>query len=603
MSPSVLMYIFASGAAFMAERVFSGNDVVRYSLLAFAALLFLGTLASRARTIGAHPGSTKLALVFYVISASAGLLYMLSDRDIVGGLIADGTKAKQIQTAIECLAALVWAVGVFPAVALDRTLTASPHSLHPLRTRAALEGGLSVALGLAMLFPINYLGDAYNKKWDFGFFKTTQVGTATRQITDALTDPVKVVLFFPPSSDVLKEIKPYFQDLQGSNVTFETMDAVMDPETAKKWKVRDNGNIAFIKGEGTDDEKTEILKLTDKIETAKKDLRKLDSKVQTSLLKLVREKRTVYFTVGHGEMYWRNAPSEEENIDNLKKVLEALNFKVKELGADDGLAQAVPDDAGVVFIAAPQAPFLPEEIAALQAFRDKGGSFFVMFRPGESVDGALAGLFGLEVDPHEVLSDKTFLKRTGGLTDRAYVVTNKFGSHESVTTLSKNASQAVFIAPHMVALAEAKEHTGKVTMTLKSMADWFVDTNGNFEFDKDVEKRGGHDLAAIATGPAEGGAEWRATVVGSGSWASNPLLNTQAMSQGVGNIAFLGDSVGWLTKDPAIGGETENEEDVKITHTKEGQAAWFYGLTGGVPTLLFLAGVLRVNSRKKKGAA
>lgn len=603
MSPSILLYLASSASVFLAERVYSGNDAVYWSLLALGALLFLGALGSRARTLSSHGAGTRMALVFYALSASSWLFYLASGRDALEAIGLSGDAQKHAGTVLEVASALFWTLGVFPAAALDNTLTASPRSLHPLRTRAAWQGGLTVALGLAMLFPLNYLADAHNEKFDWGFFKTTSVGTATHQIVDNLTDPVKVVLFFPPSSDVLREVKPYFEDLAGENLSVEEMDAVMDPESAKKWKVRDNGNIAFIKGEGTDDEKVETLKLTDKMDTAKKDLRKLDSKVQTSLLKLVREKRTVYFTVGHGEMYWKNAPSDEENLDNLKKLLEALNFKVKELGAQNGLAQAVPDDAGVVFIAAPQVPFLPEEIAALQAYRDRGGAFFVSFRPQDQEDEALAGLFGVTVDGHPTLSDKAFLRRTGGLTDRAYIVTNKFSSHESVTTLSKNSSQAVFIAPNSTTLTESKDHAGKVQMTVKTMTDWFADLNGNFEFDKDTEKRGGHDLAAIASGPAADGGEWRAAVVGSGAWASNPLLNPQAMNQGVGNMVYLSDTMGWLTKDAALGGETESEEDVKIQHTKEGQAAWFYGVSGGFPALLFVAGLFRVNRRKKKGAA
>jgi hypothetical protein len=368
----------------------------------------------------------------------------------------------------------------------------------------------------------------------------------------------------------------------------------MAPDLAKEWKVRDNGTVAFVRGEAV-----ETLKLGDKLDAARKELRKLDSKVQTTLLKLARDKRTAYFVVGHEEMYWKNAASEEENADTLKKVVEGLNFKVKELGVDDGFAQAVPDDAAVVFIAGPKRAFLPEEVTALREYRDRGGAVFLMLEPSDTPDPALAALFGVEYTAVPVLSDKAFIRVTGGLSDRAFVGTNKFSSHESVTTLSKNSAQATFITPKAGGLKEiAGEHAGKVTITVKGMADWFADVDGNFEFDAATEKRGaGLDVAAVVAGPSSGDKEWRAAVVSDATWASNTFIRNAA------NAYYLVDTLAWLTQDPALSGEVENEEDTKIQHTKEDEAVWFYGTSALVPAMVFLGGLFRVNSRRRKGAA
>ena len=481
-----------------------------------------------------------------------------------------------------------------PALGIDRTLHASPRSVHPRRLQTAIENGLVIAFGLGMLFPINWLAKEKNERFDYGYFKTTGVGESTRSIVDNLTEPIRVVLFFPTSSEVLREVEPYFKALEGANVTIEVMDHAMAPELAKEWKVRDNGNVALVRGEAV-----ETIKLGDKIESAKKDLRKLDGKVQTALLKLARDKRTAYFVVGHEEMYWKNAPSEEENSDTLKKAVESLNFKVKELGVDDGFASAVPDDAAVVFIAGPKRAFLPEEIASLKAYRDGGGAVFLMLEPTDTPDPELAALFGVTYTNQPVLSDKAFLRVTGGLSDRAFIGTNKYSSHESVTTLSKNSAQATFITPKTGAIKEISgDHAGKVTITVKGMPDWFADLDGNYEFDKDTEKRGqGLDIGAVAEGPAAGDKQWRAAVVADATWASNTFIRNAA------NAYYLGDTIAWLTQDPALSGEVENEEDVKIQHTKEGEAVWFYGTSALVPALVFLGGFIRVNGRRRKGAA
>lgn len=612
MSTPSILYVIGSLSVFLAERMFSGNDAVRWPLILLGLALVVGALAARAASWNRHPSATRLALGFFALSMSSGLVYIASLKDSVGMLGLASETATHVQVGLTVLIPLVWLIGALPAFAIDATLSASPHSVHPGRLRNALEGGLAVSLGLSMLFPINYLATEHNERWDFGFFKTTAVGTSTRAAVDSLAAPLRVVLFFPPTSEVLREVRPYFDDLSGSNLAVEVMDQNMDPELAKAWKVKDNGTIVFVKGEG-EDEQIESIKLDDDIDKARKDLRKLDSKVQTALLKIAREKRTVYFTVGHEELYWKNATNDLTNIAMAKSVLEGLNLKVKELGAGTGLAQAVPDDAAMVFVVGPRRLFLPEEVKALQEYRDRGGALFISmepaFGPDDISDPAVAALAGVGFGDTALLSDKAFLKVTGGPGDRAFVGTNKYSSHESVTTLSKNAAQATFIAPGVGSIAELQDHQGKVTNIMKGMPEWWADSNGNFEFDKDPtpaadgtvsmvgEKRGGWEIASIASGPAEGGKEWRTAVVGDASWMSNAVLRNQA------NAIYLVSTVGWLTQDPALTGETETEEDIKIQHTKEGEAMWFYGTSLGVPALVLLGGMLRVRARRAKGNA
>lgn len=592
MSPSGISFLIGFFAIFLAERMFGGNDLVRWSLLGIGGLLSLSTVALRAATLAKHPAATKTALGFYALALSSLALYVAGGKEFVDGLGLSTESAEHMRTALQVLAPLVWLIGALPALAIDRTLYASPQSVHPRRLKTAIEGGLTLAFGIAMLFPMNWLAKEHNERFDYGFFKTTAVGESTRAIADNLTEPIRVVLFFPSSSEVLREVEPYFDGLEGPNVSVEIMDHAMAPELAKEWKVKDNGNVAFVRGEAV-----ETIKLGDKLDSARKELRKLDSKVQTALLKLSRDKRTAYFTVGHEEAYWKGAASEDENTDTLKKVIEGLNFKVKELGVDDGLAQAIPDDAAVVFITGPKRPFLTEEVAALKDYRDRGGAVFLMLEPSDTPDPALSSLFGVQYTSSPVLSDKAFLRVTGGLSDRAFVGTNKYSSHESVTTLSKNSAQATFITPKTGAVKELEgEHSGKVTVTVKGMPDWFADANGNYEFDKVSEKRGaGLDIAAVAAGPSTGDKEWRAAVVADTTWASNTFIRNAA------NAYYLVDTLGWLTQDPALSGEVENEEDVKIQHTKEGEAVWFYGTSALVPALVFLGGLVRVNTRRRKG--
>ncbi len=591
MSPVAASYLLGSFAVFLGERMFDG--AVRWSLDGVGALLVAGAIARRARSLGRHPTATRRALAFYAASLLTVAFYAASTHAGVEAMGLTGETGQRARVVLQCASALVWVLTALPAIAIDRTLHASPHSVHPLRLKVATEGGLVLALGLSTLFPLNWLAQDTNERFDYGFFKTTAVGGSTRAAIDGLDAPARAVLFFPASSEVLREVRPYFDDLEGGNLTVEVMDVAMAPDLAKKWKIRENGTVALAKGEAV-----ETVKIGEKLDAARKELRKLDSRVQTALLKLSRDKRTAYFTVGHEELYWKGAAGDEENLGTLKGVFEQLHFKVKELGVAEGLAQSVPDDAAVVIVAGPKKPLLAEEIAALQSYRDRGGALLLMFEPTDTPDAALAALGGVRIEPGVLMSDTRFVPLTRGLADRANVGTNRFGSHESVANLNKAASQYGLITPKAVALHEADGHAGRVTVTVKGSTEWWRDLDGNYEIDAATETRGGHDLAFVASGPATGDKEWRVASIGDATWASNLVLR-----QVPGNQLYLVEALGWLTADPVLGGEVENEEDVKIQHTKEGEAAWFYGTSVGVPVLVFLAGWFRVSRRRAKGAA
>jgi len=586
MSPASLMYLAASFIFFLAERAFSTNNTLRYPMWMLAALLVVMTVGWLALRLPNHAKVGKMAIMFLGISLFSVPLYFLSQGDF---LTADKSR-RQFATALECLSPLFWLVGALPAINLSRAIYANPTSVHPLRAQAAFEGGLAVALGIGMLFPLNYLAAEYNKKWDFGFFKTTSVSDSTRLVVDNAPEPLTAMLFFPDANDVLKEVRPYFEDLAGENLTVEVHDQAMEPELAKKYKVRKNGTIAIIRGD-----RTETVQLDEDMDKARKDLRKLDSKVHTALLKLASDKKTAYFTVGHDEMFWKNAPTDQEKIDLAKKALEGLNFKVKELGVDDGLASQIPEDAAIVFIVGPQKAFLPEEIRALEKYRDEGGAFFVMLEPGvESPDAGLANLLGIQFNNTQMVTDKAkgYFPVTGGLTDRAFVYTNKFTSHESISDLSKRSTELVVVTPGVGSISEAPSHTGKYTSIIKGMPDWWADGNGNYEFNPEIEKKGSVDIGAVITGPASDNKEWHALVMADATWLSNLVV-----VQVPGNQVLFTGGVGWLSQDPAIGGETESEEDVKIQHNKEGQQWWFFGAAVGVPALVMMIGALNVRRR------
>lgn len=642
--PAVL-YLVGMGLLLIGERLFGGEDWKRWALdgAGLVALLTTFALMVRARSTSTEEQREAhgAVLMWAALGGLSVLLYGLTTDEALRALAFSEDGERRFSVAVTVLWLILWLAGTLPMLAVDRALATSPVMVTPGRVREASGSALATALALSMLFPLNYLGTSNNKRWDLGYFKTAAPGESTKNIVGALSEPIRAVLFFPGSSDVTQEIRTYFDALSAAEFEVEYADQALDPELAKELKVRENGTIALVKGEG-EDQQVETIKIGVDFDSAKRNLKKLDEKVQESLLKITRGKKTAYITVGHGEMYWKAGEPKDRTIDVLKKSLGTLQYKVKELGVASGLAQEIPDDAAFVAILGPTQPFLDEEIATLNAYRARGGALLVALSPGGPDLSALLAPVGLTYHSDILSSDQNIAVITRRKIDHLNIATNKFSTHESVTTLSRNAKALPVLLPLSGYLEEATLGEGvKQTFTVRSLPDAWNDLNRNLDFDPPGEKRQGWPMIAAITGPvsAEEAAptdaadpaatdpatpptgeatdakaekdkkddkekkdpdapEFRVVVTSGSAWVSDFFLpNVQ------GNLALLQDTVAWLSHDEAMAGTTNSEEDVKLVHNKEGQGWIFYGTSFLVPLALLSGGLLRVRSRRKRGAA
>jgi len=437
---------------------------------------------------------------------------------------------------------------------------------------------------------VNYIAASKDIEWDYAYFRTTKPGESTLSIVKTLAEPVEVVLFFSPGNDVRREVEPYFNQLQQvseGNLTVRVVDQALDPQLAEELKIRDNGQIAIRQGENH-----EPIKIGTDLDKAKRDLKKLDSNVQKAMLKLTRGQRTVYMLVGHGEASSREKENRLRKLNLFKKnALESQNLKVKNLGVADGSTAAIPDDAAAVIIAAPETELLPEEVESLKKYWDDGGKLFVFLEPdGDALTELLAHL-GVEAGPGPLAHQSAFINQRRGPADRVLLATNKFGSHASVKTLSRQSTQMGVIIPTVRPVAKVEGTANKVSTLIRSFPDTWADTNGNYKNDEEEEKKV-FELA-VAVEPPEG--EARAIVVGDVELLGDPIL-----SQSKGNFVFGLDGVRWLIGDEEIAGDIESEEDVKIVHSRTEDQKWFYFTVFAIPLLILALGLIIVRRRTTK---
>src|SRR5262249_27424628 len=277
------------------------------------------------------------------------------------------------------------------------------------RIRDAMLSGFGLACALIFAFAMAYVSSERDKKVDFSYFRTTRPGDSTRNIVRTLKQPVQVGLFFPPANEVADRVKSYFDDLKRESTLLEvsSFDFAVDPAKAKELGATGNGIVTVTRQGG----RREALNIGLELEAARTQLRTLDKEVNRRLLLVSRTGHTVFLTTGHSERSPERPPGSETDkratIKLLRDLLVEQGYQVRNLGLAQGLANEVPAEAAAVLIIGPTRAFLPEEIAALNRYMNRGGKLLVALDPEPDLNmKELLRPLGVEFLPTMLASDQ-----------------------------------------------------------------------------------------------------------------------------------------------------------------------------------------------------
>ncbi len=607
-----------------AARVFFTGVLGLVPIIAVTALRAWTTLRS-----AGHRRNIERALLLCHAGTLLGLLlYALTTKWGVKTLGIENVA--RWDGAITVLYAILLVASMVPVLLIEASLGTSRRSgidldeadmdagLDYFRVRDVGWSGLTLAFAVSFLFVTCQVAKERNVTRDVSYFKTSAPGESTVNIVKASTDPIKVHLFFPETNEVKEQVKTYFERLKSDTgkLVVESHDRLAETGLATKYKVGKDGVVVIARGEG-DKEKNYTIELETDYEKARRatgsgaKLRNFDKEVNQLLMKLVREKRKAYLTVGHGELTDpASVPEAMKTIERksaeFKRVLGALNYEVKDLGLID-LAKEVPDDATVVIVAGPTAPLQPGEWATLERYLDRGGRLMVILDPhGVGSMGSLEGRLGLRMLPGHLVDDKEFMPSRNNMADRRLVITNQFSAHASTTTLSRAGGKGIVLID-AGALEEipftSQGEAPKKTVTIRSMESSWLDleTPQNFTLNAPNEKRQRWNIAAAVEGPKLGGKDgFRALVVSDVElFADIPVPGPGGRPMWVMLFpALLADSVRWLGGEEVFSGEVVSEDDKPVQHTKNQDAVWFAIMLVGVPLLVLGLGLFGTLGRR-----
>ncbi len=585
---------------FVGERVFGPGHPLRIWLALAGGGAVAAALGARLKRWTATSGETKAVLARLVpayVAGAAGLLCYAA--------VADGSPLGPIEgdlaPVLQIAAVLLLLAGTLPIVLMETSLV-SMYGAVRLENRRLVDAGrsgLALALVIGTLGFFNYWASDADTKIDLRTYRSLAPSDATTEMVRNLAEPITVTLFFPPGNDVHRTVAPYFEDLDAvsDQLTVRTIDKDAQPALAKELRARKNGSVVVSKGESH-----ESIALDVKPDKARSKIKKLDEDFAKKLAKVTRDQKVAYFVLGHGE---RTTSPRSEDLPGMKvakEMLQRMNFKTKKLGPREGLGNQVPDDATIVFVPAPRLPMLEAELASLVDYVVGGGALMVLADPDVEEDPQLDVLWetlGVTISTDVLTHDRKFFPYRGALSDRQFLLTTRFGTHDSTTVLSKISNQVALFVDASGHVDKREGTEADVQFTVRSVAGTWAELDGDLEWDKGDEKKDVYQLvAAVELPPTDGAARGgRAIVAADGDIAADVI-----MARSKGNRQWFHDAVRWLEDDVLLIGEVADIEDVPVVHSAEGEKLWFWSTTFGVPLLVFGAGWGRQVRRRRTTA-
>ncbi|MDA0266283.1 MAG: Gldg family protein [Cyanobacteria bacterium] len=358
-------------------------------------------------------------------------------------------------------------------------------------TQAGTNATVAVLALVVILGLVNFLAVRSSTRLDLTENQIFTLAPATQTITQALTTPVKVVVFDVAQNAQDVQILKGYRSLT-SNFSYEYIDPYANPQQAQAFGVTAPGMVflevgedrRFLQSVGTPD--PQGLGAPERLS---------ERRLTNALDQIVNDRTlTVYFTQGHEELTIDGSAAgyatAAANLEEKSYVVAPLNLAEE---------QAVPADADVVVVAGPAQDFFEGETKALQDYLDQGGGVLLLLDP--RTDGGLTPLLN---DWGVVLDDRLVLDTSGtgqfvGLGPAAPLVSD-YGSHPITQEFGQGRSFFPLVRPVETEELEGTTTTPLLFTNAQSQAEAISD-DGNLAFDPEAAPEGPYVLGVALSRP------------------------------------------------------------------------------------------------------
>lgn len=449
--------------------------------------------------------------------------------------------------------------------------------------RFGINSAASVVFLLGILAFVNYLGAQHVKRVDMTTEKIYSLSDQSVKVAEEIKEDLRIRAFYPggdygPARDLLDLYKS-----RNSKIGFEFVDPDKQPQLAQQYSVTAYGDYQNPMSGESFRYGTVILEMaakTERIEKQSEPLREED--MTNALMKIVKgEKKTIYFTEGHGEKKLDDA--ERSGYSAARAGLEKENYLIKSVNlVQEG---KVPDDATVLVVAGPVSEPFPNELELIDAFLNKGGGALILMDPPPAASlREFAKKWSIDAGDNIVL-DASGVGRLFGMGPQVPLVTN-FGKHKITERFNV---MTFFPLVRSVSPAATPAEGITVEKLLSTNERSWGETNmksGEASFDEKTDLQGPVSLGVVATKDLGENKKSRLIVYGDSDFANNSYF----AQQGNGNL--FTNTVTWLAQDENfISIRPKNPEDRRLTMTDaQGRLASYVSVLL-LPLGILLAGI------------
>jgi len=509
----------------------------------------------------------------------------LKKADILGLLVVLATlisySVRNAWTIYQTIAAVIGGLLIVVSLALKRTEIKT--TLGRRSTKFGINSATSVILIVGVLSLINYLGAQHQKRFDLTTEKTYSLSEQSTQVADQVKEAVYIKAFYPGGEyPPAKELLAMFHN-RNSKISFEFIDPDKQPQLAQQFQVTAYGDFSNPMSGESFRYGTLIFQMGDKTERVEKQSEPLrEEDITNTLMKIVKgEKKTIYFTTGHGERSIDD--TERPGFNIARNALEKESYVVKAVNLVT--ENKIPDDASVIAVAGPTAEFFPNEIELIDTFLRNGGSALIMLDPQPAASlKDLVSKWSVEVG-NNVVVDASGMGRLLGMGPAAPLVAS-YGRHPITERMRV---MTFFPMSRSVTPAATPAEGVTVDKLLETNERSWGETNmrGNeAQLDEGKDLKGPVTLAVAVSKDAGEGKKSRFVAFGDADFASN-LYNTQA-----GNGNLFTNTVNWLARDESfISIKPKSPDDRRIEMTEAQGRLVSYVMVLMLPISVLITGI------------
>ncbi len=240
---------------------------------------------------------------------------------------------------------------------------------------------------------VNWLGGRHYLSADWTSSKMYSLSDKTRSILSDLEEEIRVVVFMTPASPLYDQVLELLDRYAAASdkVKVEYIDPDQEPlrtkQLAEQFGISVANTVVFSYGDRnkyvTSDQMAEYdYAAVQYGQAPTMSAFKGEEQFTSAILSLVApDVPKVYFVTGHGEASLASAGGGAQSDRSLAVLAEALKRENIEAVDTVLLSGEVPADADVLAIVGPTRPFTEPELAALEAFVDRGGRLLVCLDP------------------------------------------------------------------------------------------------------------------------------------------------------------------------------------------------------------------------------